>query len=157
MAVAVIDDITIAQKAWGHLPNAKHINAVLEDVQRRPEAWGSTQLTVAGTPHNTAWVEAQKAMAPDVWDPLDSTPWVAIVDELRSILHPRSITVSATALSMAESAVIALVAWDNSADLLDCTPDVLLAMIDLAEPPVCHQATLLLPYALVRFGEEIVQ
>jgi hypothetical protein len=53
---------------------------------------------------------------------------------------------------MAESAVIALVAWDNSADLLDCTSDVLRAMIDLAEPPVCHQAALLLPYAIVRFG-----
>jgi hypothetical protein len=44
----------------------------------------------------------------------------------------------------------ALIAWDNSADLLDCTPDVLRAMIDLAEPPVCHQAALLLPYAIVR-------
>jgi hypothetical protein len=46
----------------------------------------------------------------------------------------------------------ALIAWDSSADLLDCTPDVLRAMIDLAEPPVCHQAALLLPYATVRFG-----
>jgi hypothetical protein len=43
-----------------------------------------------------------------------------------------------------------LAAWDASADLLDCTPDVLRAMIDLAEPPVCHQAALLLPYAIVR-------
>ncbi len=47
-------------------------------------------------------------------------------------------------------AVAALVTWDSSADLLDCTPDVLRAMIDLAEPPVCHQAALLLPYAIVR-------
>jgi hypothetical protein len=30
---------------------------------------------------------------------------------------------------------------------------VLRAMIDLAEPPVCHQAALLLPYAIVRFGQ----
>jgi len=40
--------------------------------------------------------------------------------------------------------------WDSTADLLECTPDVLRAMIDLAEPPVCHQAVLLLPYAIVR-------
>ena len=49
-------------------------------------------------------------------------------------------------------AIAALVTWDSSADLLECTPDVLRAMIDLAEPPVCHQAALLLPYAIVRFG-----
>ena len=49
-------------------------------------------------------------------------------------------------------AIAALVTWDSSADLLDCTPDVLRTMIDLAEPPVCHQAALLLPYAIVRFG-----
>ena len=48
--------------------------------------------------------------------------------------------------------MIAFVTWDSSADLLDCTPDVLRTMIDLAEPPVCHQAALLLPYAIVRFG-----
>jgi hypothetical protein len=29
---------------------------------------------------------------------------------------------------------------------------VLRTMIDLAEPPVRHQAALLLPYAIVRFG-----
>jgi hypothetical protein len=46
--------------------------------------------------------------------------------------------------------VAALIAWDSSADLLECTPDVLRTMIDLAEPPVCHQAALLLPYAIVR-------
>ena len=47
-------------------------------------------------------------------------------------------------------AIAALVTWDSSANLLDCTPDVLRTMIDLAEPPVCHQAVLLLPYAIVR-------
>ena len=53
----------------------------------------------------------------------------------------------------ARDAVAALVTWDSSADLLDCTPDVLRTMIDLAEPPVCHQAALLLPSAIVRFGQ----
>jgi hypothetical protein len=49
--------------------------------------------------------------------------------------------------------ITALIAWDSSADLLDCTPDMLRTMIDLAEPPVRHQAVLLLPYAIVRFGQ----
>jgi hypothetical protein len=55
-------------------------------------------------------------------------------------------------LEAALDTIRALIAWDSAADLLDCTPDVLRAMIDLAEPPVCHQAALLLPYAIVRFG-----
>ena len=79
---------------WAHLPNAKHIDAVLADARKRPGAWGA-----------------------------------------------------------AGDAIAALVTWDSSADLLDCTPDVLRAMIDLAEPPVCHQAALLLPSAIVRFGQ----
>ena len=91
--------------AWAHLPNAKHIDAVLADVRKRTKAW------------NAAWNAARDAVG-----------------------------------YVAQDAVIALVAWDSSADLLDCTPDVLRTMIDLAEPPVCHQAALLLPYAIVRFG-----
>jgi hypothetical protein len=56
-------------------------------------------------------------------------------------------------LEAAMNTILALIAWDSSADLLECTPDVLRTMIDLAEPPVCHQAVLLLPYAIVRFGQ----
>ena len=87
--------------AWAHLPNAKHIDAVLADARKRPGAWNAA----GGAAGDAAW-----------------------------------------------GAIAALVTWDSSADLLDCTPDVLRTMIDLAEPPVCHQAALLLPYAIVRFG-----
>ena len=87
----------MSDTAWAHLPNAKHIDAVLADARKRPGAW------------DAAWRAARDAIA-------------------------------------------ALVTWDSSADLLDCTPDVLRTMIDLAEPPVCHQAALLLPSAIVRFG-----
>ena len=98
-----------AETAWAHLPNAKHIDAVLADARKRPGAWDAARTA--------AWDAAQRA----AWD-------------------------------AARDAIAALVTWDSSADLLDCTPDVLRTMIDLAEPPVCHQAALLLPYAIVRFG-----
>ena len=96
-----------AETAWAHLPNAKHIDAVLADARKRPGAWGAARDAA----RDAAWGAA--------WD----AAWGAIA---------------------------ALVTWDSSADLLECTPDVLRAMIDLAEPPVCHQAVLLLPYAIVR-------
>jgi hypothetical protein len=95
--------------AWAHLPNAKHIDAVLADVKARPEAWAAARDAVWGA----------------VWDAARDAAWGALA---------------------------ALIAWDSAADLLDCTPDVLRAMVDLAEPPVCHQAALLMPYAIVRFG-----
>jgi hypothetical protein len=102
-----------AETAWAHLPNAQHIDAVLADVRKRPEAWAA------------AWAAA----------------WDAAWDSARGAVQ-----------AAVQAAVIALIAWGSSADLLECTPDVLSAMIDLAEPPVRHQAALLLPYAIVRFG-----
>ena len=104
--------------AWAHLPNAKHIDAVLADVKARPEAWTTARDAARDAAQDAAWAAAQDA-----------------------------------ARDAARDAIAALVTWDSSADLLDCTPDVLRAMIDLAEPPVCHQAALLLPYAIVRFGQ----
>ena len=97
--------------AWAHLPNAKHIDAVLADVKARPEVWttarGAGRDAARGAGRGAAW-----------------------------------------------GAIAALVTWDSSADLLECTPDVLRTMIDLAEPPVCHQAVLLLTYAIVRSNEK---
>ena len=97
--------------AWAHLPNAKHIDAVLADARKRPGAWGAAQRAARDAARDAAWDAA----------------WGAIA---------------------------ALIAWDSSADLLDCTPDVLRTMIDLAEPPVCHQAALLLPSAIVRSSDK---
>ena len=112
-----------AETAWAHLPNAQHIDAVLADARKRPGAWDAAQRAAWGA----AWDAARDA----AWDAAWRAAWDA-------------------AWRAAWDAVAALVTWDSSADLLDCTPDVLRTMIDLAEPPVCHQAALLLPYAIVR-------
>ena len=94
--------------AWAHLPNAKHINAVLADVKARPEVW------------KAAWYAARDAARDAVWN-----------------------------------VIRALVAWDLSADLLDLSPDALRTLMDVAAPPVCHQAALLLPWAIVKHTEEV--
>ena len=121
--------------AWAYLPNAKHIDAVLADVKARPEAW----TTARDAAWDAAWCAARDAAWDAAWcaarDAAWDAAWRAAWDAARDA---------------AWDAVAALVTWDSSADLLDCTPDVLRTMIDLAEPPVCHQAALLLPYAIVR-------
>ena len=115
--------------AWAHLPNAKHIDAVLADARKRPGAWDAARTAARTAAWGAAWGAARTA----AWRAARTAAWDA-------------------ARTAARDAIAALVTWDSSADLLDCTPDVLRTMIDLAEPPVCHQAVLLLPSAIVRFG-----
>ena len=119
--------------AWAHLPNAQHIDAVLADVRKRPEAWDAARTAARDAAWDAAWDAARRAARDAAWDAARTAARTAARDAARD-------------------AIAALVTWDSSADLLECTPDVLRAMIDLAEPPVCHQAALLLPYAIVRFG-----
>ena len=132
----------MTKTAWAHLPNAKHIDAVLADVRKRTKAWnaawnaaqdaawGAARTAAWGAAWGAAWDAAQRAARDAAWDAAQRAAQRAAWD-----------------------AIAALVTWDSSADLLECTPDVLRTMIDLAEPPVCHQAALLLPYAIVRFGQ----
>ena len=124
-----------AETAWAHLPNAKHIDAVLADVKARPEAWTTARSAVQDAVQDAAWDAA--------WDAARTAARRAAWDAARD-----------AAWDVAWNAIAALVTWDSSADLLDCTPDVLRTMIDLAEPPVCHQAALLLPSAIVRSNDK---
>ncbi len=129
---------------WAHLPNAQHIDAVLAGIFASSEVWDAAHAAVSdlimapGKPYNRSWDAAHSA-----------ANQCRRKDILLSLVNLRD---SRASLSGTLPAVAALIAWDSSADLLECTPDVLRTMIDLAEPPVCHQAALLLPYAIVRFG-----
>ena len=122
-----------AKTAWAHLPNAQHIDAVLADVPS----------DIVWSECNVPWAVAVKAAEETIK-----------ARELRDVHKEALLGIDRRASDMAwlaqAGATRALIAWDSTADLLECTPDVLRAMIDLAEPPVCHQAALLLPYAIVR-------
>jgi len=125
----------MTKTAWAHLPNAQHIDAVLADARKRPGAWDAARTAARTAARDAAWDAARRAA------------WAAAWDAARTAARDAA---WCGAQRAARDAIAALVTWDSSADLLECTPDVLRAMIDLAEPPVCHQAALLLPYAIVR-------
>jgi len=135
--------------AWSHLPNAKHIDAVLADARKRPGAWDAARTAAQRAAQRAAWDAARRAAWDAAWGAAQraarDAAWGAAQDAAQRAAWR-------AAWDVAWDAIAALVTWDSSADLLDCTPDVLRAMIDLAEPPVCHQAALLLPSAIVRFG-----
>ena len=102
----------------------------------------------------TAWAHLPNAQHIDaVLADVRARPeaWVAARDVARDAAwYAARDAVWSAAQGVARDVLYALIAWDSAADLLDCTPDVLRTMNDLAEPPVCHQAALLLPYAIVR-------
>ena len=149
---------------WARLPNAQHIDAVLAGIFASSEVWDAAHAAVSdlimapGKPYNRSWDAAHSAANQcrrkdillslvnlrDSRASLSGTlPAVAARGAVRDAAW-------AAAGDAVWGAIRAIIAWDSAADLLDCTPDVLRTMIDLAEPPVCHQAVLLLPYAIVR-------
>ena len=136
----------MSDTAWAHLPNAKHIDAVLADARKRPGAWCAARDAAWDAACDAAWGAGRDAARTAARDAARDAAW----DAARAAAWDAA---RAAAWDAAWDAIAALVTWDSSADLLDCTPDVLRAMIDLAEPPVCHQAALLLPYAIVRMTE----
>ncbi len=133
--------------AWAHLPNAAHIDAVLADVKARPEVWKAALDVAWGAVLDVAWgaacnaaYDAARAAACDAaryaaWDAAWDVAWGAAWG---------------AAWDAAWYASLALIAWDSAADLLDLSPDALRVLVDVAAPPVCPQAALLLPWAVVR-------
>ena len=132
-----------ANTAWAHLPNARHIDYILYAVKVRPGTWAAAQVATSDAASHAARAAALGAERAAVW----SATWAAVQDVIFDAVQD---AVQDAAVDTIWDTITALIAWDSSADLLDCTPDVLRAMIDLAETPVCHQAALLLPYAIVR-------
>ena len=134
-----------AKTAWAHLPNAKHIDAVLADVQKRSGAWHRSLSELSIAVQEKAF-DAVRNFHPHT-EGMDIL-WSRVCASAERASN--DLQVRGAAWDASTDTLCALVFLDSSADLLDCTPDVLRTMIDLAEPPVCHQAALLLPYAIVR-------
>ena len=130
--------------AWAHLPNAKHIDAVLADVRKRPEAWLDAEMSAGFSMLHNAWEACVTAASGRGMKGTLEDALLEVTDIFEDTDHSQDVW------NVVTDIVGVLGVWDSSADLLECTPDVLRAMIDLAEPPVCHQAALLLPYAIVR-------
>ena len=124
-----------ADRPWAHLPNARHINAVLADVNTRPEVWKAVLAAARPAGRSAARVAARDAARGAARD----AAWVAALG-----------AAWVAALGAVGDVIRALVAWGEAGDLVDLPPDVLRTMADLAPEPVNHQAVLLLPWALVR-------
>ena len=110
---------------WSHLPNAHHIDRVIESSNKHPEIWVA------------AWASA----GPVAWD----AAWDSIRNAARSAAW--NAAAGRTRLPTNRNAVMALIAYDDSAKYLDMTSEQLRTWTILSEDPA---AILLLP-AVVAF------
>ena len=108
---------------WNHLPNAKHIDRIMQSLKDDPAAWAA----------------ARDAMRDAVWD----AAWDAALDALWDVAADAARDAANEAAPMPASwaAFVALVAYDDCGYLLDQDPDHVKVLAGLS----VESAVLLLP------------
>ena len=140
---------------WSHLPNAPHIDRVLEHVRDYPEKWTTARSAARDAARAAAWAAARDGAARDVvrhvardaaWDAARDAAWAAAWDAAWAAARD-------AARDAAWGAAVALVAWDDCAYMLDIHPDALQMLIETGDETTRHQAVLLLPAATALSNE----
>jgi hypothetical protein len=134
--------------AWSHLPNAHHIDRVLESVKSHPEIWDAFW----GVARNAAWSAALNAAWSTAYDAARSAArwaaWLAAWDAALSVtLHAARDMALDAAWDAARNAIAALIAYDDGSKYLDMPSDHLRIWAIISEDPA---AILLLP-AVIAF------
>lgn len=114
---------------WSHLPNAAVIDRIIESVKTNTAVWGTTSsLAASNVPFNDILVAARDKAYRTVSGTARVTglnaawnaAWTAAT--MVAYAHGRDNLRSAAA-DVAHDAIVALVAWDDCAHLLDEKPD----------------------------------
>ncbi len=138
--------------AWSHLPNAHHIDRVLESAKSYPEiwdaarlaAWNATRLAARDAAAGAAVAAARYAARDaargaargEVWDATRNGARNAAYDAVRLAVWEATL-----------NAITALIAWNDASKYLDIPSDHLRIWAILSEDPA---AVLLLP-AVIAF------
>ena len=128
--------------AWNHLPNAHHIDRVLESAKSHLEIWSTPWDAVRNrdAAHNEAWYAATDAAREEAWYAATDAAWDVARNADRGVA-----TVAARGAMY--DAVKALIAYDDASKYLDMPVDQLRIWAIISETPA---AILLIP-ALVAF------
>jgi hypothetical protein len=125
-------------KAWSHLPNAEHIDWVLETLGKNPKVWDAARYK--------KWVAA-RSLACDVafgalWRAARSDEWAAALGAVDAVRYAPRYATTATAWG----AIEALIAWDDSSKLLDMS----VKKVTKLSKEGNNSAVLLLPAVIVK-------
>jgi len=126
-------------KAWSHLPNAKHIDWVLETLEKDPKVWRASLFSAE---HGALDVFRSMLGAAGlaVW----GTSWNSLA--VKAALDAAGEATKGDARGAMWGAVAALVAWDDSSKLLNKSVE---EVIELARTGN-HAAVLMLPAVIVK-------
>ena len=117
--------------AWAHLPNAAHIDRVIASVKANPEQWLARAVVLPDW--LPAWSAARGMVLVQVrnaaWDAARDASW-AVVQAARE-----------AAWAVARDAIVALIAYDDCAYMLESDPGELAILAAFGDP----RAVLLLP------------
>ena len=129
--------------AWSHLPNAYHIDLVIESVKENPEIWDAAwNATMA------PWNAASDAAWGAAWGAARSAAWGAARSAARGAARDAAWNAArGAARDAAWNAITALIAYDDASKYLEMASDQLRFWSILSEDPA---AILLLP-AVIAF------
>ena len=135
----------MAQTAWAHLPNAKHINWVLASVKAHPKKWKATR-TAARSP-------ARAAARAAVWNAARSAAYNATRDAARNAAYEAAWfaafdAANNAAYEAAADAIIALIAYDDCGYMIESEVGELKIIAKLGD----QRAILLLPACIAYNG-----
>jgi len=126
--------------AWDHLPNAHHIDCVLASLTTHTEIWAATRAAAYSAAYSAAWDAAWETARSAAWDAAWEAAWRAAKGATRAATR-------AAAYDAARNVLLALIAYDDCADLLDMPSEQLKTWALLAEQPA---AVLLLSAVIAR-------
>ena len=131
--------------AWDHLPNARHIDWVIQSVRRHSDHWNEARYAARDRRRRLAYDAAWSAGHVAGRNRIQSSAYEAVCwrDEWSSEETLRNrMKSSAGAWAAAGGATLALISYDDCAHLLDTPGEQLLTWAMLSEQPA---AVLLLP------------
>jgi len=129
-------------KKWSYLPNATHIEWVLDTLKKNPKVWSTAWSTAWAAAWGDAWDAARAA----AWDAARAAAWGdAWGDAWDAVCSARGDSWD-TALEAARGASAALIAWDESSELLTMPITHVERLVKLEMPA----AILLLPAVIVK-------
>ena len=123
---------------WSHLPNAHHIDRVIESSNKHPEIWVAAWASAGPVAWDAAWGAAWDAAGDAAWSAAKNAAWYAAV---------KTADRENAAWYAARNATLALISYDDSAKYLDMPSEKLRMWYILSEDPA---AILLLP-AVIAF------
>jgi hypothetical protein len=127
--------------AWDHLPNAKHIDWVLASLKQYPEIWDAAHSETWGAARIAAQNAALDAALRAAWSAARHAAWDATWNAAIDAAYDAAQS-SRASCDAAYDAILALVAYDDCAHLLDMPSDRLKIWAVLTEQTA---AALLLP------------